>query len=145
LLVFGSVGFAFTENHNADVAVTQAAHSQAEASRYETFLGVLGGQNVRVGSLQATTTQKIDGSVVVYDSAKQQSWVLALVQAPGLEGVGKVTLSSANGQTLTLHPMPFAQGGEASTFMVTSSTLKAFDSAALYGPDGQLLGRAAIA
>ena len=144
VLVLGSVGFALRANHHANVAVAEAAHSRAEASRYEDFLGVLGGQNVRVGSLRPTTTTKVDGSVVVYDSAKQQSWVLALVQAPGLEGVGKVTLSSANGKTLTLHPMPFAQGGEASTFMVTSSTLKEFNSATLYGPSGETLGRATI-
>ena len=144
VLLFAAVGFAVKSNHHAQVLQAEASRSKAEASRYETFLGVLGGENVRVGSLQATSSQKIDGSVVVYDSKRQQNWVLALVQAPGLQGVGKVTLMSNDGKTLNLHPMPFAQGGEASTYLVTSSTLKEFDTAALYGPSGELLGRASI-
>jgi hypothetical protein len=144
VLVVGSVGYAVRTNHHATVLEAQAGRSEAEAHRYETFLGVLGGENVRVGSLSATTSQKIDGSVVVYDSKEQQNWVLALVQAPGLEGIGKITLRSAGGKTLTLHPFPFSQGGEASTYLVTSSSLKEFNSATLYGPNGETLGRASI-
>jgi hypothetical protein len=144
VLMIGSIGYAVRTNHHATVLEAQASHSEAEAHRYETFLGVLGGENVRVGSLSATTSQKIDGSVVVYDSKEQQNWVLALVQAPGMEGVGKVTLSSADGKKLTLHPFPFSQGGEASTYLVTSSSLKEFDSATLYGPNGETLARASI-
>jgi hypothetical protein len=144
LLMIGSIGYAVRTNRHATVLEAQASHSEAEAHRYETFLGVLGGENVRVGSLSTTTSQKIDGSVVVYDSKEQQNWVLALVQAPGMEGVGKITLSSADGKTLTLHPFPFSQGGEASTYLVTSSSLKEFDSATLYGPNGETLARASI-
>jgi hypothetical protein len=131
-------------SRHATLLEAKAGRSETEARKYEAFLGVLGGENVRFGSLQAATSQPIHGSVVVYDSDKGQSWVLALVQAPGMEGIGKVTLSSPDGKTLTLHPMPFAQGGEASTFLVTSSTLKEFNTAALYGPNGEVLARASI-
>jgi hypothetical protein len=108
------------------IASSRASRFEAAANKYESFLGTLGGENVRVGQFDAATTQQFTGSVVMYDSTVEQSWVLVLVRAPGMQGTAHVTLRSDD-RTIQLRPIEFEAGGEASTWLVTSSNLKAFD------------------
>jgi hypothetical protein len=117
------------------VSTMRASDLQEAADKYETFLGVLGGQDVRVGELLAEGTQELHGSVVVYDSKVGQSWVLVLVRAPGREGEANVTMVAGD-RKIDLHPVEFDPGGEGSTWLVTPWDLSGFDRVNLWNDDG---------
>ncbi|HSJ50401.1 MAG TPA: zf-HC2 domain-containing protein [Actinomycetota bacterium] len=118
------------------VATVQALRLGDEASKYEEFLAVLGGENVRVGELLPADSHQIDGSVVIYDSKVGQSWVLVLVRAPGWEGSANVTMLAGEETRIDLRPIEFGGGGEASTWLVTGSDLTEFERVNLWNDDG---------
>lgn len=123
----------------AGIAAVRADRAELAADKYETFLRVLGGENVRVGELRARDTQSLQGSVVIYDSNVGQSWVLVLCRAPGWTGTAYVTLVSGGGETIDLpHPMEFAEGGEGSAWLVTSSDLHRFERVNVWDDSGVL-------
>ena len=122
----------------------RARHYEASATKYEAFLGALGGENVRVGKLDPVGTQQLEGSAVVYDSKVEQSWVLVLVRAPGMQGGATATLSSPDGRTIPLHPMEFSPGGEASSWLVTSSNLKGFDTLTIRDDSGAVIATGVV-
>ena len=132
------IGWGVQANMEASERQEAAAASEAKAERYEQFLGVLGGENVRVGSLVPSAEVDIHGSVVIYDSKVGQNWVLGLAQAPGLEGEATLVLR-ADDRSIKLHPMEFGRGGEASAWLVTSSNLRAFDVFELRDEKGRVL------
>ncbi|MFL5736971.1 MAG: zf-HC2 domain-containing protein [Actinomycetota bacterium] len=111
----------------AVVASGRAADWHAEASKYEAFLGALGGSNVRTAKLNAPGTQQLEGTLVLYDSTKGQSWGLVLVHAPGLSGSAHVTLHSAT-HTIEMRPLEFESSGDASTWLVTGADLRPFNA-----------------
>lgn len=117
---------------------------EASATKYETFLRRLGGTNVRVGTVRSTRGEQIDGSVVLYDSDVEQSWVLILVRAPGRTGEAGVRLSSSTGRTIELHPLEFAESGESSSWLVTSSNLAAFDRVTITDSAGSVIATAVV-
>lgn len=119
-------------------ATVRAERFETAARRYETFLAVLGGEDVRVGELRATGPQELQGSVVIYDSKAGQSWVLVLARAPGWEGSANVTLLAEDETRIDLHPLEFGPGGEASTWLVTSSDLTAFERVNVWDESGML-------
>ncbi|HEY7756298.1 MAG TPA: anti-sigma factor [Actinomycetota bacterium] len=123
------------------IATVEASRLEDAAEKYETFLGVLGGEDVRVGELRSAGSQDLQGSVVIYDSKVGQSWVLVLVRAPGWEGTANVTLVADDDRTIDLHPMEFGAGGEASTWLVTASNLSGFDTVNVWDDRG-LIARA---
>jgi hypothetical protein len=120
-LVAGSATWALWSND-------RAARYEARATKYATLLEALGGENVRVATLRPLGSQQLEGSAVVYDSKVEQSWVLILVRAPGMEGQATVTLSTRDGRTIELHEMEFSPGGDASSWLVTSSNLRPFET-----------------
>jgi len=120
------------------VATERASRWEQEASRYHALLGVLGGEDVRVGRLSPVGSSAIAGSVVVYDSKVGQSWVLVLVRAPGTQGTAELSLSSADRHTIRLRPLRFSPGGEASSWLVTSADLRSFDHLEIWGQAGPL-------
>ncbi len=119
-------------------ATVRAERYEASAHRYESFLGVLGGEHVRVGELRATGARELQGSAVIYDSKVGQSWVLVLARAPGWEGAANVTLLAEDDTRIDLHPLEFGPGGEASTWLVTSSDLTDFERVNLWDGSGML-------
>jgi hypothetical protein len=121
VLVAGSATWALWSND-------RAARYEARATKYATLLEALGGENVRVATLRPQGSQQLEGSAVVYDSRVEQSWVLILVRAPGMEGQATVTLSTRDGRTIELHEMEFSSGGDASSWLVTSSNLRPFET-----------------
>jgi hypothetical protein len=121
-----------------------ASRYEASATKYEAFLHALGGKNVRVGVIQPSGTQDIHGSAVLYDSDVQQSWVLILVRAPGMTGSANVELSSEAGHTIEMHPLEFSDGGESSSWLVTSSNLQSFDTVTITDSSGNIVARAAV-
>jgi hypothetical protein len=122
----------------AAVATVLATRFAEQAENYDRFLGVLGGEDVRVGELASAGARQLQGSVVVYDSSVGQSWVLVLVRAPGWEGEVNVTMVAAGGRTIDLHPLTFDAGGEASTWLVTPSDLRGFDQVNLWDERGRI-------
>lgn len=122
-----------------------AGRYERNATKYEAFLEALGGTNVRVGVVRSSGPQQIEGSAVLYDSDVEQSWALILVRAPGMTGDADVSLSSSSGgKTIPLHPLDFSEGGESSTWLVTSANIEAFDTVTITGPRGDVLATAAV-
>jgi len=122
----------------------RAARYEAWATKYETLLASLGGENVRVATLASQGSQQLEGSAVVYDSKVEQSWVLVLVRAPGLEGQATVTLATGDGRTISLHPMEFSPGGEASSWLVTSSNLRPFQTVIVRDASGSTIATGSV-
>jgi hypothetical protein len=119
------------------VATVHAVRSDEAAERYEAFLGVLGGEDVRVGELRAAGSQELQGSVVIYDSKVGQSWVLVLCRAPGWAGTANVTMIARGGErTIELRPMEFGPGGEGSTWLVTATDLTEYDRVTVWSASG---------
>lgn len=114
----------------------RASRFEEAADRYQTFLGVLGGEDVRVGELRAERSQELQGSVVIYDSKIGQSWVIVLCRAPGWTGAAQVTLVANGDRTIDLRPMEFGEAGEASTWLVTASDLRRYDHVNVWDDDG---------
>jgi hypothetical protein len=117
---------------------------EASAQKYITFLHALGGKNVRVGQVNGAGAQQIEGSAVLYDSDVQQSWALILVRAPGLTGTANVELSSRTGKTIQMHPLEFSDGGESSSWLVTSSDLQPFDRVTITDQHGTVIATARV-
>jgi len=111
----------------AVVATGRASDWHAEASKYEAFLGALGGSNVRTGKLSSPGTPSFEGTLVLYDSDRDQSWGLVLVHAPGFQGQAQVTLHSPT-HTIEMRPLEFESSGDASTWLVTGADLRPFNS-----------------
>jgi hypothetical protein len=122
----------------------RAARYEALATKYETLLTSLGGENVRVATLASEGSQQLEGSAVVYDSKVEQSWVLVLVRAPGLEGQATVTLATGDGRTISMHPMEFSPGGEASSWLVTSSNLRPFQTVIVRDASGSTIATGSV-
>jgi hypothetical protein len=137
VLVAGSATWALWSND-------RAARYEARATKYATLLEALGGENVRVANLRPQGSQQLEGSAVVYDSKVEQSWVLVLVRAPGMEGQATVTLSTQDGRTIELHPMEFSPGGDASSWLVTSSNLRPFETVMLRDEAGATIATGSV-
>jgi len=138
VLVAGSTSWALWSND-------RAARYEASAIKYEALLESLGGENVRVANLRPQGSQQLEGSAVVYDSKVEQSWVLVLVRAPGMEGEATVTLSTREGRTIQLHTMEFSSGGEASSWLVTSSNLRPFETVMVLDESGATIATGSVA
>lgn len=137
VLVAGSASWALWSN-------ARAARNEAAAMKYEALLGILGGENVRVATLRPQGSQQLEGSAVVYDSKVEQSWVLVLVRAPGMQGQATVTLSTRDGRTIELHAMEFSSGGEASSWLVTSSNLRPFETVMVRDESGATIATGSV-
>jgi Putative zinc-finger len=132
IVLGGSVGVAAVQSG-------RAGHYEGLAANYRNFLHTLGGKDVRVGTLHERSPQQIEGSVVMYDSDKGQSWILVLVKAAGESGHARVTVSSPTGSRIELRPIAFDPGGEGSTWLVTGSDLSRFDRVRIVDGSGTLL------
>jgi hypothetical protein len=137
MLVAGSVTWGLWSNH-------RAARYEERATKYATLLDSLGGENVRVAKLRPQGSQELEGSAVVYDSKVEQSWVLVLVRAPGMEGQATVTLATRDGRTIQLHAMEFSSGGEASSWLVTSSNLRPFETVIVRDESGTIIAAGSV-
>jgi hypothetical protein len=131
VLLAASAGLAAVEHG-------RASHFRGIASRYERFLDALGGKDVRVGTLRPLGEQAVDGSVVMYDSDRGQSWILVLVHAPGESGEARVMVRSPQ-RHIELHPLRFDEAGEASTWLVTRSDISDFDRVQILDASGGVM------
>jgi hypothetical protein len=118
--------------------------ARSDAASYHRLLSTLGGEEFRVGALDPTGDDRIDGSVVLYDSSVDQSWGVVLVRAPELTGDVGVTLSSADGRTMELHDVEL-ENGSGYAWLVTAEDLHAFDKLTITGPGGSTVATSTIA
>ncbi len=137
LVLVAAIGWGALQTHRATVAA-DAANS------YHTLLTTLGGKEFRIGTLHAAGEQPVHGSVVLYDSSVGQSWGVVLVRAPGMTGTATVTLESADGRTIDVHPLEFGLDGDGATWIVTSSELTDFTRVRVTSQDGTPLASATI-
>jgi hypothetical protein len=129
----------------AGVAQSNAHRFQEDANTYRAFLGALGGRDVRVGHLVAASSGlTLEGSAVMYDSDRGQSWLLVLARAPGFADSVTVELEGT-GRTIKLpFPMKFDPDGEGSAWLVTSADISAFDRVVLTNARGQVIALAHV-
>jgi hypothetical protein len=125
-------------------ALTWGGFAQAHANRlredaasYRQFLHALGGQDVRVASLAPRSGIQLQGSAVLYDSDRGQSWVLVTVRALGYSKPLTVTLSGTGGRSIELpRPLEIDRGGSGAAWLVTAADITRLRTVTLSGPDG---------
>jgi Putative zinc-finger len=128
----------------AVIAQGNATRFREDAQSYRAFLGALGGKDVRVGQMMAPGSLALEGSAVLYDSDRGQSWALVLVRAPGLSGTANVRLEGS-GRTIQFpFPMRFDVDGEGATWLVTAADLSRFDRVVLMDPRGGVIAQAIV-
>jgi hypothetical protein len=124
------------------VSQVRASRSAQDAASYREFLQALGGKDVRVATFRSTGSTTLDGTAVLYDSDRGQSWGLVLVRAPGFAGELGVTLVSTSGRTIDLRPIEIDDDGEGATWLVTSTDISPFRTVRLTAPSGRVLATA---
>lgn len=137
LLLAGSLAWGMNQNR-------RALRAEAESARYDSFLAALGGEAVRVGTIQPTGDRALEGSAVIYDSKVGQSWVLVLVRAPGMSGVLRPSVSCDCGSSVRMRPIQLDKSGEGSSWLVTGANLRSFNRIALLDAGGSLVGQGSI-
>ncbi|MEA2522535.1 MAG: putative zinc-finger [Actinomycetota bacterium] len=134
----GSLGWGLEEHHTASV-------TSAEGASYTHLLQILGGKEFRAGPLQPAPGRTVEGSVVVYDSSKDQSWAAVFVRAPGAApGKATATLEAPDGRTIQIWPLKIPPGGDGSAWLDTSTDLTTFDHLSIRDANGALLATADI-
>jgi Putative zinc-finger len=118
------------------VQTRRAQVASEGAQSYETLLQTLGGKDFRVGELTTNGAQPLEGSVVVYDSHVDQSWVLVFVRTSGATGDMTATLHAPDGRTLDTWPVSIDRDGDGYGWLVTSVNLEPFDRITLTDPQG---------
>jgi hypothetical protein len=121
------------------IAQINSSRDRQDAAQYRNFLATLGGTDVRVASLSPVAGSGVEGSVIVYDSDRDQSWGLVLVRAPGYEGELIAYLSGPQGRTVRLFPIKLEQDGDGATWLVTSANISSLNAVRVRGPDGKVL------
>jgi hypothetical protein len=135
--VVASIGFGLAQMRRASVA-SEGAQS------YERLLEVLGGKEFRVGELEAVGSRPLEGSIVVYDSHDERSWVVVFLKTSGVTGEAIATLSARDGRTIDTWPIQIDRDGQGAGWFVTSVELTGFDRVEIKGPDGAPLATASI-
>jgi hypothetical protein len=107
---------------------SRRAEANEEGSQsYQRLLTVLGGKDFRVGPLEPAGREPLEGSVVVYDSHIDQSWVVVFIRTSGVKGRVTATLHADDGRTVDVWPFRIDREGEGAGWLVTSVNLERFD------------------
>jgi Putative zinc-finger len=131
-----------TANRRTDEIATARALAERfeeDATSYREFLSALGGREVRVAVLAPTAGNTMDGSAILYDSTRGQSWVVVFVQAPGSSGTAHARLVRPDGRFIKLFPLKLADDGDGATWLVTSADISAIRRVEITDRSGQLL------
>jgi hypothetical protein len=126
------------------VAQSNAGRFHADALSYQQFLHSLGGRDVRTATLAPRSMQVIEGSAVLYDSDKGQSWVLVMARAPGYSGSLDVALSSADGRTIAMRPIQVDADGTGSSWLVTAADISKFRTVRLMDATGRVVASGSV-
>lgn len=132
-----ALGWGLAQTHRAD----QLA---ASGDSYTRLLQILGGKEFRAGPLTPEPGRNVQGSVVIYDSHRDQSWVAVFVEGAGMSGPATATLHAPDGRTVELWDLEFQKDGNGAAWLVTASDLSMFDRLTVTDPDGVPLASAQI-
>jgi hypothetical protein len=146
VLLVGALAWAgmaqLTANRRSDdiaQARARAARFEHDAASYQRFLTALGGRDVRVAVLRPGPGSTMEGSAILYDSTRGQSWVLVLLQAPGASGTFNIKLVRPNGRTIELHPTELAEDGDGASWLVTSADISRISTVHVTDESGRLV------
>ncbi len=129
----------------AVVQTRRADSAQEGARRYEGLIEILGGREFRAAQLHPAGDRPLEGSVVVYDSHVDQSWVVVFVRTSGPAGEAVATLRAPDGRTIDTWPIEIDRDGDGAGWLVTSVDLASFDRVTLTGTDGEVMATGEIA
>jgi anti-sigma factor RsiW len=132
-----ALGWGLAQDHRAD----QLA---ASGDSYTRLLQILGGKEFRAGPLIPAPGRAVEGSVVVYDSHRDQSWVAVFVEGAGMSGPAIATLHAPDGRTVELWDLEFQKDGNGAAWLVTASDLSTFDQLTVTDENGKPLATARI-
>ncbi|HYT30747.1 MAG TPA: zf-HC2 domain-containing protein [Actinomycetota bacterium] len=136
----GALTWGATARSDANRASLALRDIRGDAASYQAFLHALGGKDVRVAKLAFRGPSQMEGTAILYDSDRGQSWGLVEVTAPGYTRPLTVTLLSSTGRTITLPGrIEFDSDGHGATWLVTSANITTFDSVRLTAPDGEVV------
>jgi hypothetical protein len=122
----------------------RARDATRDAASFRTVLATLGGTGFKVGSLEASSDRPVEGSVVAYESSKDQSFVLVFVRTPELAGDGSLRVSKSDGTTWNPGPIEFDGDGDAAVWWVTDRSIATMTGLTVTAPDGSPLAAAAL-
>jgi hypothetical protein len=124
------------------IGQARAGRYERDAQAYEQFLHALGGRAVRVATVSSSSSIVLDGSAVLYDSDRGQSWALVILRAPGSTGPIGIRITAPGGRAIDMRPIKLDEEGEGSSWLITSTDISAFSRVTLYGPNGSILASA---
>jgi hypothetical protein len=121
------------------IQLGRARDATKDAASFRTVLATLGGTGFKVGTLEAATETPVEGSVVAYESSKDQSFVVVFVRTPELTGEGSLLVSRSDGTTWDPGPIEFDGDGDAAVWWVTDRSIASMTGLTVTGPDGSIL------
>lgn len=142
--VVGALAWGIDARRETDRVRATAARFEESATEYEALLDALHGEDIRAAAIEPVGMSVLEGSVVFYDSKREESWVLVLARAPGYGHPVRVEIISRSGRTIRLRPIRFNESGQGYALLVTSVDLSDFDVVRLESPAGQELARASV-
>ena len=134
-LIAGTFGF---------VQLSRARDAQRDARSFRAVLATLGGTGFNVGTLEPAGDHPVEGSVVAYESSKDQSFVVVFVRTPGLTGDGSLLVSRSDGTTWDPGPIEFDGDGDAAVWWVTDRSISSMTGLTVSSPDGSTLATAGL-
>jgi hypothetical protein len=126
------------------IQLGRARDATKDAASFRTVLATLGGTGFKVGTLEPATETPVEGSVVAYESSKDQSFVVVFVRTPELTGEGSLLVSRSDGTTRDPGPIEFDGDGDAAVWWVTDRSIASMTGLTVTGPDGSLLATAGL-
>jgi hypothetical protein len=126
------------------IQLGRAHDATKDATSFRTVLATLGGTGFKVGTFEAATERPVEGSVVAYESSKDQSFVVVFVRTPELTGEGSLLVSRSDGTTWDPGPIEFDGDGDAAVWWVTDRSIASMTGLTVTGPDGSILGTAGL-
>lgn len=127
------------------VAQTAASRNAEDASEYRDVLTILGGTEMRAAPLRSSL-EGVEGSVVLYDSSVNQSWVGVFLRAPGYGRPIDLYLVGPGGEEIEF-PFgidEFDERGGGVAWLDTSRDISQFTQVRLVGKDGDLVASARV-
>ncbi len=126
------------------IQLGRARDATKDATSFRTVLATLGGTGFKVGTLDAATAAPVEGSVVAYESSKDQSFVVVFVRTPELKGEGTLVVSRSDGTTWDPGPIEFDGDGDAAVWWVTDRSIASMTGLTVNAPDGSTLATAGL-
>lgn len=126
------------------IQLGRARDEAADAASFRTLLATLGGTGFKVGTLEPSTTTPVEGSVVAYESSKDQSFVVVFVRTPELTGQGSLLVSRSDGTAWDPGPIEFDGDGDAAVWWVTDRSIESMTGLTVRAPDGSRLATAGL-